>query len=68
MDKILNKLIQEQDGFKLTSPNGKLSISKWLRKRKTYVISFCELNDNTYKPIGTISNIELLRKFFEVKK
>lgn len=63
----LNKLIQEQDGFFLESPTGKLSISKWGKDRKTYVLSFCELDYNTYKPIGTISNIKLLKKFFGVK-
>ena len=31
---MLNKLIQEQDGFYLTSPNGKLSVSKWCEKKK----------------------------------
>lgn len=64
----LNKLIQDQDGFELTSPTGKLSISKWGEKRKDYIISFCEINDNKFKQIGTIDDIKLLRKFFGGKK
>ena len=63
----LNKLIQEQDGFEVTSPTGKLNISKWCEKRKNYIISFCELNDNKFKQIGTIDDIKLLKKFFGVK-
>ncbi len=65
---MLNKLIQEQDGFELTSPNGKLSVSKWCEKRKNYIISFCEVNDNHFKQIGTIDDIKLLKKFFGRKK
>lgn len=63
----LNKLIQEQDGFELTSPTGKLNVSKLCEERKNYVLSFCELNDNKFKQIGTIDNIKLLKKFFGVK-
>lgn len=63
----LNKLIQEQDGFELTSPAGKLNISKWCEERKNYVLSFCEPNDNEFKQIGIIDNIKLLKKFFGVK-
>ena len=36
-------------------------------KEKNYIISFCELNDNKFKQIGTIDDIKLLKKFFEVK-
>jgi len=64
---MLNKLIQEQDGFELISPTGKISVSKWGEKRKSYVLSFCELNDNKFKQIGTIDDIKLLKKFFGVK-
>jgi len=64
---ILNKLIQEEKGFDLKSLTGKLSISKLGQKRKTYILSFCEPDDNTYISIGTISNIKLLKKFFGVK-
>lgn len=63
----LQKLMNEEKGFNVTSNNGTLKVSKWGSKQKNYFLTFCKKNDNTHHRIGTIDNIELLKEFFEGK-
>ena len=66
----LQRMMSEQKGFELvfTQSGDKISVSKWGEpKRKSYIISICKGNDNTFKSMGYIKeqNIDEFRKFLE---